>query len=64
CGGNGLGMKGTGVEVGVVAGEVGEEKDERIGKVGEVLDMWEEEMKKGMRGGWVKDEVFVRLKKI
>ena len=63
-GGNGLAINGTAVQVGVVPGELGEQKDQTIAKVAELLDMSKEQINKAMSAGWVKDDLFVPLKKI
>lgn len=62
--GNGLAINGTAIQVGVVPGQMGEQKEETITKLAELLDMSEEQINKAMNAGWVKPDLFVPLKKV
>ncbi len=62
--GNGLAINGTAVQVGVVPGKMGEQKEQTITKLAELLEMSEEQINKAMNAGWVKPDLFVPLKKV
>jgi penicillin-binding protein 3 len=62
--GNGLAINGTAAQVGVVPGLLGEQKEQTITKLAELLDISEEQINKAMNAGWVKPDLFVPLKKI
>ncbi|WP_079506366.1 penicillin-binding transpeptidase domain-containing protein [Mesobacillus jeotgali] len=62
--GNGLAINGTAPQIGVVPGEMGEQKEQTIKKLAELLDMSEEQINKAMNAGWVKPDLFVPLKKV
>ncbi|WP_423408461.1 penicillin-binding transpeptidase domain-containing protein [Heyndrickxia sp. MSNUG] len=62
--GNGLAINGTALQIGVVPGEMGEQKDQIIKKLAGMLDMSEEQINKALNASWVKPEHFVPLKKI
>ena len=50
--------------VGLVPGKIGENKEEKIAKVATLLDMSDENINKALSASWVKEDVFVPLKKI
>ena len=62
--GNGLAINGTATQIGIVPGEMGQQKEQTISKLAELLDMTEDQINKAMNAGWVKPELFVPLKKI
>lgn len=62
--GNGLAINGNAVQVGVVPGELGVQKVQTIAKVAQLLDLSVEQINKAMSASWVKDDLFVPLKKI
>lgn len=62
--GNGLAINGSALEIGVVPGEMGEQKAKSITTLAQLLEMSEEQINKAMTAGWVKPDLFVPLKKI
>jgi cell division protein FtsI/penicillin-binding protein 2 len=62
--GNGLAINGSALEIGVVPGEMGEQKAQTITTLAQLLDITEVQINKAMNAGWVKPDLFVPLKKI
>lgn len=50
-------------EIGVVPGQLGDDKDGVIKKLANMLDMEKEDIEKQLSASWVTDESFVPLKK-
>ncbi len=50
--------------IGLVPGKIGENKDENIAKVAELLGITTESIEKSLSASWVKDNTFVPLKKV
>ena len=63
---NGQMLAGAGMvsEVGIVPGKLGDNKTESIKKIGEILDMTEDEIQNKLGASYVKDDSFVPLKEI
>lgn len=62
--GNGLAINGSALEIGVVPGEMGEQKAQIIATLAQLFEMSEDQINKAMTAGWVKPDLFVPLKKI
>lgn len=62
--GNGLAINGSALQIGVVPGEMGGQKEQVITRLTQLLDMTEEQINKALNASWVKPEHFVPLKKI
>ncbi|MBQ2836374.1 MAG: penicillin-binding transpeptidase domain-containing protein [Clostridia bacterium] len=63
---NGMTLAGEGYvsSVGIVPGKLGENKDADIEKIAQLLGMTSESINKSLSASWVKDDVFVPLKKV
>ena len=63
---NGITLAGEGYvsSVGIVPGKLGENKDADIGKIAQLLGITSESINKSLSASWVKDDVFVPLKKV
>ncbi|MGC4018998.1 MAG: penicillin-binding transpeptidase domain-containing protein [Muricomes sp.] len=55
---------GTVSEVGIVPGKLGENKDESISRIGEILDMSGDEIDEKLNASYVQEDSFVSLKEI
>lgn len=62
--GNLLAYDGKISSVGIVPGKLGENKEENIAKISELLEISEEKINKELSASYVKDDTFVALKKI
>lgn len=62
--GNGLAINGTAMQIGVVPGKMGEQKEAVIKQLSEQLEMSEESINNKLTASWVKDDLFVPLKTI
>lgn len=62
--GNMLAGLGTVSSVGIVPGKLGENKDENIEKIANLLGTTAESINKTLSASWVKDDTFVPLKKV
>ena len=62
--GNVLAGEGKISSVGLVPGKIGENKEEKNAKVAELLGISEESIQNALSASWVKDDVFVPLKKV
>jgi penicillin-binding protein 3 len=64
--GNGLAVNGTAMQIGVVPGKMGDDaqKADTIKKLAQLLNMSEDQINNALNAGWVKDDLFVPLKKI
>ncbi|PLR94491.1 penicillin-binding transpeptidase domain-containing protein [Bacillus sp. T33-2] len=62
--GNGLAINGSALQIGVVPGQLGAQKDATISQLSALLDMSPEEINKSLNADWVKPDLFVPLKKI
>lgn len=51
-------------EIGIVPGELGDKKEKVIKDLAKKLDLTEDDIKKKLNQGWVKDDSFVPLKKV
>ena len=63
---NGITLAGEGYvsSVGIVPGKLGENKDVDIEKIAQLLGITSESINKSLSASWVKDDVFVPLKKV
>lgn len=59
-----LAGQGTVSEVGIVPGKLGDDKEASIKKIGEILDMTEEEIQEKLSASYVQDDSFVPIKEI
>lgn len=62
--GKALATNATVPEIGVVPGELGDDKDGVLKKLANMLDMEKKDIEKQLSAGWVKDDSFVPLKKV
>lgn len=62
--GNFLATQGNVSNIGVVPGKLGENKEENISKISELLQISVESINKSLSAKWVKDDSFVPLKKV
>ncbi len=62
--GNMLAGTGTALSVGIVPGKLGENKEANIEKISELLEISTETINKALSASWVKEDIFVPLKKI
>lgn len=62
--GNMLAGLGTVSSVGIVPGKLGENKDENIEKIANLLGTTDDSINKTLSASWVKDDTFVPLKKV
>lgn len=61
---NFLAYQGNVSNIGIVPGKLGENKEENISKISELLDISVESINKTLSSSWVKDDSFVPLKKV
>ncbi|MHC3395306.1 penicillin-binding protein 3 [Bacillus subtilis] len=62
--GKGLAVNTDVPEIGIVPGELGDKKEKVIKELAKKLDLTEDDIKKKLDQGWVKDDSFVPLKKV
>lgn len=62
--GNSLAGTGEVSSIGIVPGKLGENKDEGIEKIAELLGITPESINKSLSASWVKDDTFVPIKKV
>lgn len=59
-----LATDGTVAQVGIVPGKLDSDRDGALAKIAEILGITKEEIEKELSASWVKDDVFVPVKKI
>ncbi len=62
--GNQLATEGVASSVGIVPGKLGENREENIEKMAELLEISTERIEKALRASWVKDDLFVPIRTV